>query len=424
MEKKNVLVFPCGSEVGLEIYNSLAGSRFVELYGLSSVPDHGKFVYKNYIENNLWIDDDGFIDSLIGIVKEKKIDCIYPAMDSALVFLKKNEDLLNVKIIGSSLETNNICLSKTKTYKALDGQIKIPKIYRDLKDVEDYPVFGKPDVGYGSRGVSVIHSYEIGYSKIKENPGLIILEYLPGKEYTIDCFSDKNGKLLYCGGRVRQRVRAGISVNTKNVKELQNKFEKIAININKCISLRGAWFYQVKENAEGELVLLEVAARLGGSSSLNRGKGVNFALLSVFDAFNEDVKIFSNDYEIELDRAFNNKYKISLSFDRSYIDLDDCLIIDGKVNLDLIRLIYEFRNDGIEVILLTKHEDNLDNTLSFYALDNLFDHIIHIDKNDEKSKYVEQNSIFIDDSFKERFWVNKRCGVPVFSVDMVEMIGK
>ena len=50
---KNVLVFPCGSEIGLEIHNALKYSKDFNLFGGSSVDDHGKYVYKNYIPNQI-----------------------------------------------------------------------------------------------------------------------------------------------------------------------------------------------------------------------------------------------------------------------------------------------------------------------------------------------------------------------------------
>jgi len=56
---KRVLVFPCGSEIGLEINKALGHSIHFELIGASSVPsNHGKFVYKNYIEGIPYIDDE------------------------------------------------------------------------------------------------------------------------------------------------------------------------------------------------------------------------------------------------------------------------------------------------------------------------------------------------------------------------------
>ena len=45
--KKNILVFPCGSEIGLEIYNSVKYSTYFNLIGANSSDDHGKFVYEN-----------------------------------------------------------------------------------------------------------------------------------------------------------------------------------------------------------------------------------------------------------------------------------------------------------------------------------------------------------------------------------------
>jgi hypothetical protein len=46
MRNVNVLVFPCGSEIGLELHRSLKDIRFVNLFGASSVSDHGEFVIR------------------------------------------------------------------------------------------------------------------------------------------------------------------------------------------------------------------------------------------------------------------------------------------------------------------------------------------------------------------------------------------
>ncbi len=41
-----LLVFPCGSEIGLEVARAFVGIKGVELVGASSVDDHGRYVYK------------------------------------------------------------------------------------------------------------------------------------------------------------------------------------------------------------------------------------------------------------------------------------------------------------------------------------------------------------------------------------------
>ena len=69
--KKNILVFPCGSEIGLEIYRSLRYSIHFNLIGASSVEDHGRFVYENYIGGLPYITDSNFIDAIREIRKDR-----------------------------------------------------------------------------------------------------------------------------------------------------------------------------------------------------------------------------------------------------------------------------------------------------------------------------------------------------------------
>lgn len=421
MKPLNILVFPCGSEVALEIHRSLRYSRHVKLFGTSSVDDHGKFVFQNYTEHVPFITDDQFLPQLKAVVDKYSIDAIYPAMDAVLTTLKENESYLGCKVIASSVETTQICLSKEKTYNILDGIVPIPKIYDDYDKIDSYPLFMKPAVGYGSRGVKKINDRKEIDIHLKDFPNSLVLEFLPGDEYTIDCFTDRNGLLLFAGGRLRKRIGNGISVNTIPVDN--DQFKEYAQKINNVIPMRGAWFFQLKENASGKLVLLEVASRIGGSSALYRNRGVNFVLLSIFDAFEYDLGIVDNKYFIELDRALDNQYSIKIDYDTAYIDFDDCLVVEGKINVKLVSFITQCINNKKKVILITKHSKNIYQSLAEYRLSHLFDEIIHIDQGDQKYKYMKAGSaIFIDDSFAERKAVSERLNIPVFSPDMVESL--
>ena len=88
---KRILVFPCGSEIALEIHRSLKYSTHFELIGASSIDDHGKFVFEEYIGDLPFVTSPSFILSITKIVKEKNIDAIFPAMDLVLDVLKKND---------------------------------------------------------------------------------------------------------------------------------------------------------------------------------------------------------------------------------------------------------------------------------------------------------------------------------------------
>jgi hypothetical protein len=422
MAKKNILVFPCGSEIALEIYRSLIHSTHFNLIGAGSVKDHGEFVFENYISDVPFASDIDIISHLAKLVKEYNITAIYPSLDSVISILKNKESELGCKVISSSAETTNICLSKKKTYNLFEGKIPVPKIFSNTEEISEYPIFIKPDIGYGSRGVLKANNKEDADNHIKKNLNSLLLEFLPGREYTIDCFSDFTSKLRFVGPRKRNRISNGISVNTSTM-PLEDRFNQLAEIINVELKPNGAWFFQVKERKDGTLVLMEVASRLGGSSSVYRAKGINFASLSIFNALGETVSIIENDYSVELDRALDSIFKIDIQFKHVYVDFDDTLIVNDKVNTELVGLIYKFFNQGKIIHLITKHEYDLKESLARFKLSELFDEIIHLEKQDQKWKYIaHKDSIFIDDSFAERKQVKNNLGISVFSIDMISIL--
>ncbi|MBE6139437.1 MAG: ATP-grasp domain-containing protein [Firmicutes bacterium] len=421
MKKHNVLVFPCGSEIGLEVYRAINKNKDFVLYGGSSVNDHGRFVYQNYIENIPFVDDDEFINKINQIILEHKIDLIVPAHDSVVLKLSENSNKISAKIVTSSEFACNVCRSKKKTYDLFNDILPIPKIYnKEEVKLCDLPLFLKPSVGQGSKGTKKIETIE-ELNNYYISDDLLILEYLPGDEYTIDCFTDYKGNLLYCEGRIRDRILNGISVNCKRFND--PNFIKYANLINEKIDMSGAWFFQLKRRKNGEFVLLEIATRIAGTMEFQRGYGVNLALLSLYNALEIDTKIIKNNYEIEFDRALSGKFKFNFNYNTVYIDLDDTIIINDKVNPEAISYIYKAKNSNKKIILLSRHKYDITDTLKKYCIGQIFDKIINVEKDRPKSSYItDKESIFIDDSFKEREDVSKNCNIPVFDIDMFEFL--
>lgn len=429
--KKNILVFPCGSEIALEVYRAVNHSTHFNLIGANSIEDHGQFVFENYIGDLPFITSPDFLEKFRQVICDNNIDAIYPAMDAVIELLKSNEDFLGCKVVSSPIETTQICLSKSKTYKVLENVVKVPKTFIANELViagKPFPVFAKPDIGYGSRGAKKISSVEDLKAHLALYPSCILSEFLPGKEYTVDCFSSHNGELLFAAARERCRIMNGISVNTKPVKESAEEFEEFAKKINSAIKFSGAWFFQVKRDKNGELTLLEVASRFGGSSSLFRAQGINFALMSLFDAFDIPVSILRNGYDVIMDRALDNKYKLNLKYSEVFVDFDDCIYLEKQfVNDALMAFLYRCVNKGIKVSLLSRHDDEklgkLDELLDKLRIRQVFDRIIHLNPSQKKNDFIDNtNSIFIDDSFAERKAVADKFNIPVFSLDMIEAL--
>ncbi len=423
--KKNVLVFPCGSEIGLEVHRALGYSTHFNLIGASSADDHGRFVYEQYVDGIPFVDKSDFIEKLNRVIDKYKIDFIIPTHDNVLFRLAqaKAAGELNCELITSPLPTCEVATSKLKTYKTFKGIVPTPKIYKTAEEVRqsDLPIFLKPEVGNGSRGTYKAKTFEDIAFYTKKDPSLLLLEFLPGKEYTVDCFTNKDGKLLFCEGRQRARIGNGISVSSMPVND--GRFMKLAQKINGHLTFRGAWFFQVKEDKQGDLVLMEIAPRIAGTMGLARCRGVNPALLSLFDAMGYEVDVFINDYDIVVDRALENRYRHNIKYKHVYLDFDDLVIFEGKINPYVMAFVYQCINKGIQVHLLTKHKGDLHQTLKKYRLDNIFDEIIWVKNDDQKPSVVKhKDAIFIDDSFAERKDVHEKCGIPVFDAHMIESL--
>ena len=129
-----------------------------------------------------------------------------------------------------------------------------------------------------------------------------------------------------------------------------------------------------------------------------------------------------NNYNVSCYKYFENNYKIDLEYDTVYVDLDDTLIIKDKVNTKLIHYLYHAKNIQKKIILITRNTKPLDKLNYFYIANEIFDEIIICDINKKKSEYIINiNSIFIDDSYKERNDVFN-IGINVFNCDAIEVL--
>ncbi|CAM9532457.1 unnamed protein product [Pylaiella littoralis] len=406
-KEHRVLVFPCSSGIGQEIYNSIYKRRDVKLYGLDSDDDtpgkvlFGKIFYSG--APRLSEDKQGLLEYVKQFCAVNKIQYIFPGSDDFINFLKENEDFLNAKVITSCIETCNISRSKKLTYEALDGTVRVPKMFT-LEDVQEFPVFVKPERGAGALGCTKIENPEdldSAYEKGRD----IICEYLPGEEYTVDCLTGPHGKLLYHCPRKRTATRAGISIVTSGVTDanILKEVQEMAININNVIEFTGAWFFQVKHANDGSLCLLEIAPRVGGASCFSRMGGVNLSLLSLNIAIGLPVDIGEFNRPDCVMKVYKNYISPPLKFDNLYLDLDDTILLHGRVNPDAMKCIYKYSGKGVPIHLITRNPRNLRKLLDKHHIpETIFTSIQQIFDKSTKSKYILPNSVFVDDSFKER----------------------
>ena len=90
----NILIFPSGSMVAKEIYDSLKDHRTINIFGTDfDMNNYSSFYFENYISGCPMINKkEETIEFLNKIVRKYNIKYIYPAFDSIIYFLKENEN--------------------------------------------------------------------------------------------------------------------------------------------------------------------------------------------------------------------------------------------------------------------------------------------------------------------------------------------
>lgn len=422
-KKTNVLVYPCGAESGLEIHLALKDVMNIRVIGASGKEDHGRMVYENYYGNFPLINDDNFIEALNNLIEKEQIDLIMPTHDTILVFMAKNAHKINTKIAVAGLAQAEICRSKKKIYTLFKDFDFCPTVYASLSEIKSLPIYAKLDEGQGSKGAFVVQQMS-QLSNLPDIENYVLMEYLPGEEFTIDCFTDRKGFVKFVGPRIRKRVFDGVCVNSHSV-TLTDEINEIAKIVSEKIGIRGSWYFQLKKNDEGKFKLLEASIKIAGNMNVFRGLGVNFPLLMVYDYLDYDVQIMPNEYTIEGDRSLQSRYSIDLEYSTIYIDFDDTITKNGKVNANVIQFLYHQKTKGRSIHLITKHKFDLNETLENLAIHKgIFSEIIHLNMEDEKYLYIKETEkvIFIDNAYGERMKVKKELNIPVFDVDALNTL--
>lgn len=237
-------------------------------------------------------DDKGYINEISDIVKNHNIDSIIPLTDPELLSLS-SLSLNECKVLISDKEDLKKMLNKDVLYKGLAGVSprfiychNIDEITQFIKKSSDADsCFLKLVSSYGSRGTKKLlddkkwlegfsnkkpedFGYTFPMEKLSSLIGhfkLMAVETLLGKEYSIDCVFDSNGKLVFYGVRERETIRNGICHTARFIVDSDEEFLRIINKINEFVKMKYNINIQVKRDVNGNLKLLEINPRISGS---------------------------------------------------------------------------------------------------------------------------------------------------------------
>ena len=314
-----VLMTGAGAPGGPGIIKALQTAGYDLYVGDANPTASGRFLNDKFVQ----LPEAGseeFIKEIFSFCIDNQIQIIFPLVTKELFKLAEHKKKFadqSIKIIVSDYESLCIANDKGKLYHHLKyNGIVVPefRIAANLQELKEaviqlgYPqkaVCIKPTVSNGSRGVRIlqknISEYDLLFNQKPNNlystleriaeilngtsfPELLVAEYLPGEEYTIDTIVHKGIPKLILP-RVRLKMNGGISVQGTF---LQNK-EIITYcgDVIKSLNLSGPIGLQVKKAEDGTYKILEINPRIQGTSVAAMGLGINLPALAVEQEFEE-----------------------------------------------------------------------------------------------------------------------------------------
>ncbi|OAN42116.1 ATP-grasp domain-containing protein [Microbacterium sp. H83] len=225
--------------------------------------------------------DDDFVPAIARMVRDDRLDLVISTVDVELIALAGRRDELAPAVLAApSKETLDTALDKLELAERCAPTGRVPRTALAGADAEaidwEFPAFAKPRQGAGSRGVRLVPDLA-ALRALPTDEGLIVQDFLPGEEYSVDVIADAAGEIVAAVPRTRARVDSGVAIAGRTVHDPE--LEETAAAIARAIGLVGVANVQLRRDRAGRAVLLEVNPRFPGALPLTIAAGVDIPSL-------------------------------------------------------------------------------------------------------------------------------------------------
>ena len=171
--------------------------------------------------------DPDFTGVLLARCQALGVNVVLPTVDAELRPLAQARPLYTaegIDLLLAPAQALELILDKLALARRCAGVVRVPgtELFGPAVDpaLLTYPVVVKPRTGSGSRGVITVDSAGV-LAALEPSPALIVQEFLPGEEYSMDVLADASGHVIASVPRLRARVDSGVSVGGRTVHDAE-----------------------------------------------------------------------------------------------------------------------------------------------------------------------------------------------------------
>ena len=226
-----------------------------------------------------------FARSLLGRCIALGVDVVLPTVDAELRPLAHAREEFAAAGIGLLLAPAaalEVILDKLLLVQHCASVVPVPRTELLGPAVDPaswtYPVIVNPRTGSGSRGILQLGS-AAELAALERSSTLIVQEFLPGEEYSVDVVADAGGQVIASVPRIRARVDSGVSVGGRTVHDPE--IEEFGRAVARATGLTYVANVQCRRDRTGRAALLEVNPRMPGTLGLTIASGVDMPRLAL-----------------------------------------------------------------------------------------------------------------------------------------------
>lgn len=287
-------------------------------------------------------DAPNYTDVLLDICKKEKVDIVLPIMSIELNALAENKDkfeAIGTKVSVSNLKSLKIANDKLALFdymRANNISCANYAVVQDIGELEakvrefgypEKPVCIKATSGSGSRGFRILneslskfdlfmHSKPTScFTTLSEMknilseadvfPKIMVMEYLPGEEYTVDLLAD-NGKVIY--NCCRKSLNMENSIMLDGIVVDAPKVKQLCAMLTESLGLDGNIGFDIKEREGGIPFIMECNPRITAGVPVFSAAGVNLPYLNVKRLLGEALPEISERTDVVVKRRWREMY--------------------------------------------------------------------------------------------------------------------